>query len=707
MEQFIADLLPKIEHFRLLSYWLIFLASVLETLPFVGIILPGTVILLVAGFLVAQGSFDLGDMIWAAALGAILGDSIAYYLGRYKGRKMFSDAAKIFHTKHLEKAEHYFHGHGGKSIFWGRFISPLRPFIAFVAGIGRMDYKKFLAFNIASGFAWAAAFILLGYFFGASWQILLVWLDRIGLFSLLVIVVIAFNIYLWKTLRKNKGSIVRFFKGGSEAVINAIKQKESVQAFVRRHPRLIEFTRKRLSPTEYLGLHLTIGFAIAASFLYLFISVIEDIAFRDPLYFADSRIINLAQIFRTPFLNEVMLFITYLGKWQIIFSAILIALLILFVRRQYHRMAGLALGVLGGELFVDITKNIATRARPPILNALYVEPTYSFPSGHATVAMTFYGLIAYFLIKAVKSWKTKVAILLGAAFLVFAIGFSRIYLGVHYPSDVLAGYSLGLLWITTVITALEIAERFFLKQEVRPFRIFQSKIVFSTFTIILLLGNVGFAIDFYKSHPLPNQTAQINSAVETIANPKMIFDSLPKSTETLIGSPMEPISLVFIGDWINIKQAFERIGWHEADDITMRSVSRLAYAAIANKQYLAAPVTPSFFNAKPNDFAFESSTAVNTVRERHRIRFWKTNFLYDGKPIFVATASFDIGIKYIITHRIKADIDTERNFIAEELTKSGLVSQTEIFQLVDPTLGKNQSGDQFFTDGKSIVIKTN
>ncbi len=130
-------------------------------------------------------------------------------------------------------------------------------------------------------------------------------------------------------------------------------------------------------------------------------------------------------------------------------------------------------------------------------------------------------------------------------------------------------------------------------------------------------------------------------------------------------------------------------------------------AAIFNQPYPTAPVTPSFLNTQPNDIAFEKPTEANTVRQRHHIRFCLTNFQWDGIPVWVATASFDDGLRYFITHKIHPDIDTERDFIKNELIGTGLVIDEKQIQLVKPLLGQNQSGDQFFTDGEAYIILLN
>jgi len=115
-------------------------------------------------------------------------------------------------------------------------------------------------------------------------------------------------------------------------------------------------------------------------------------------------------------------------------------------------------------------------------------------------------------------------------------------------------------------------------------------------------------------------------------------------------------------------------------------------------------MTPSFWNASVNDFGFEKPTKTNTVRQRHHIRIWKTNLRQDNLSVYVGTASLDAGTKWLITHRINPDIDTEKLFVKESLNASGAIINFQEWQFVDPVLGKNFASDAFFTNGKLYLI---
>jgi undecaprenyl-diphosphatase len=126
------SLLPTIEHFRFLGYWIVLFILLIDSTAFVGLISPGTLLVIGIGFLSSQGFLDIGDVIWFAAVGAIIGDMISYYLGKHMGGTFFKDENKIFKAKYLETGQLFFNKHGNKAIFLDRFIGPVRPVATFI-----------------------------------------------------------------------------------------------------------------------------------------------------------------------------------------------------------------------------------------------------------------------------------------------------------------------------------------------------------------------------------------------------------------------------------------------------------------------------------------------------------------------------------------------------------------------------------------------
>lgn len=165
------------------GYAVVFVGATLEASAFLGMLVPGDTIAILAGFLAYLGILELRETVAVAAAGAVLGDSIGYELGRRRGRPWLDRHGRRFGLGHarLARIDRLFDRHGGKTVFLARFIGVVRSVAPFVAGASRMPYGRFLCFNVAGGIAWAVGFVLLGYLLGASWWIAERWVGRMGL----------------------------------------------------------------------------------------------------------------------------------------------------------------------------------------------------------------------------------------------------------------------------------------------------------------------------------------------------------------------------------------------------------------------------------------------------------------------------------------------------------------------------------------------
>lgn len=179
----------------------------LENSAFIGLIMPGDVTLLVAGLLASQGRLSLMWLIVLGSIGAILGDSTGYAVGRFGGVNFLRRYGRFFffRERYLEKAQRYFDVHGGKTILIGRFVAVVKSLGPVAAGIGRMPYKTFLAYNVAGSILSVSLYLVLGYFFGASWQKISTWLGRGAAiaFGVLVLAVVV----IWTVRRRRKAKL--------------------------------------------------------------------------------------------------------------------------------------------------------------------------------------------------------------------------------------------------------------------------------------------------------------------------------------------------------------------------------------------------------------------------------------------------------------------------------------------------------------------
>ena len=135
----------------------------------IGFFLPGDTLLFTAGFFASQGEISIAWLILAIITAAILGDNVGYTIGQKTGSKIFKkEDGILFRQEYIEKAEIFYEKHGGKTITIARFVPIVRTFAPVVAGVGNMDRKKFMLYNIAGAVLWGTSVTLLGYFLGSK-----------------------------------------------------------------------------------------------------------------------------------------------------------------------------------------------------------------------------------------------------------------------------------------------------------------------------------------------------------------------------------------------------------------------------------------------------------------------------------------------------------------------------------------------------------
>ncbi|MHB1769545.1 MAG: LssY C-terminal domain-containing protein [Minisyncoccota bacterium] len=696
---FINHILPALSHLGIWGYWLVLLVSFAESVVLVGEVIPGSTLLIFIGFLSAQGVLDIGDLIWFAAIGAVLGDSLSYYLGT-KGTNFFRNENKFLKTTHLERGQRFFKKHGDKSIFLGRFIGFLRPIVPFIAGLSEMSPKRFLFWNIVSAFSWAASHLLLGYFFGSAFTVIETWGTRvsygIGLLILFLLALYGIKVFVIRHGHR----IGTFVRSVYASIRAAIISNPDVQNLVRRHPRIFVFLGQRLDRASFTGLSLTL---ITLGFLYVFfafLGVVFAVTTAGSVAAADIRVENLLEYFRSPAVTKIFLWITVLGIWQTVVFIALIASAIfwLWQRKNYILYLWLALGVDG--LFSFLAKIAVHRPRPE--NAVYLEHSYSFPSGHAMVSVVLYGFLAYTLLR-FQGWRRKVNVFFSCLVVILAIGFSRLYLGVHYLSDVWAGYLLGLLVLTVTITMYEWRRSKKGESAGTP-RSASRWVRIATF-VLLASGVLGYAIIADQYRPQIITQAHVPTVYISGDSAAYFKDySIPTYSETLFGAPQEPLGFIFLAKNDSVlTQDFEKASWVPADEVGITSLSRAAWAAITNGEYLHAPMTPTFWNADVNDFGFEQQIVAHPPKGRHAVRIWKTNLNQNGFTVYVGTASLDQD-KWFLMHDRNPHIDSEREFVKNSLVSAGVVTSVQKVQFVNPTTGAQLVHGPFFTDGKLYIL---
>ena len=436
------------------GYAAVFVLVALESL---GIPLPGEAALLTAAALAASGHLSLIGVIAGAAAGAVAGDAGGYWIGRAGGLPLVRRYGRFWHLDEskLTRARRFFDRHGGKTVFFGRFVSLLRMWAAVLAGVTEMPYPRFAAYNVAGGVCWAALFGTLGYVFGQSLPRLETAVGRAGAMLSLLAATAVGLIFLGRWVVGRHAEILAWFAGQGKRV----GATAPVSWFRTRHPEAWSFLARRFSRTEYLGLHLTLGLLLSLGALWLFGGISEDVMHHDPLTAFDLRLDNLLHRHATPGGIALAEAVSRLGSPAVVGGLALVVCVLLLVRRERVLLFGWIAAIAGGGLLDQALKLTFRRPRPVWEAPIIIAQGWSFPSGHAMGSLVAYGMLAYLLMLHLRSPRARVAVLAGTVLLVLAIGFTRLYLGVHYFSDVVAGYAAATVWLAVCISGLEVLRR--------------------------------------------------------------------------------------------------------------------------------------------------------------------------------------------------------------------------------------------------------
>ncbi|MFL6673047.1 MAG: phosphatase PAP2 family protein [Massilia sp.] len=224
-------------------------------------------------------------------------------------------------------------------------------------------------------------------------------------------------------------------------------------------PRLHRFAAARFSPEGEFGLHLTIGLALMLAAGWVFGEIAEDVVRGAPITVLDVALAHWFHAHARAGLTQLMLVVTYCHSVPGMLALTLLLGWWLRRRGESYWLLALVATVPGGMVLNVLLKLFYRRARPHFDDPLLTLPTYSFPSGHTVAAALFYGLAACYLVGQARRWPARIAVPFAAWLLVALVAVSRMYLGVHYLSDVLAAAAEGCAWLAVCITGISTLRR--------------------------------------------------------------------------------------------------------------------------------------------------------------------------------------------------------------------------------------------------------
>lgn len=411
----------------------IFLIAFGDALVIVGVAIPAVPLLFAVGTLVGLGHVDGAYALACATLGAFAGDGISYWVGHRYGPQLRQRWPFYKHPQWLERGETTFKRHGMKSIVMARYIGAIRPFVPAIAGMLKMKLRQYVPASALAALVWSATFLAPGWVFGTSLELVAAVAGRLAVVLAVVLVLVAaiwaLVFYSWRWLGAHTTGMIERALGWSH-----------------RHPVLGKYSEALIDPNrpESASL-LLLGVVLLAAgwgFFHILISVGGGSAPSQ----LDLTVHHLMFGLRNPLGDTAMAFLATLGDAVVLTPAVLGVFAWLLWRRRHiaawHWLAAPAFALV----LTWFLGYLLDMPKPPASTAVL---GFSFPSASVTMATVVYGFFAVLIARELpgrrRAWPYVVA---GVA--VTLLGFSRLYLGAHWLSDVLAGILLGLLWIAAL-----------------------------------------------------------------------------------------------------------------------------------------------------------------------------------------------------------------------------------------------------------------
>lgn len=373
-----------------------------------GVPVPGETVLLAAAFGAAHGALSLPWVIAVAAVASILGDNLGFAIGRRLGRGWVErHGHRLWLTPaRLARVDEFFGRYGAWAVALARFVTGVRVVAAFAAGTSRMRWRVFLLFNVVGAVAWATLVSLAGFLVGRGYAGVAAWLGRSGV--VLALVVPALLLAAWLLHRWSRGR--GLFRDGL---------------------RFLRWVRG-------IAAHWFVVVGVSAAGVLAFAAVAEDVAEHETSTF-DTAVRVWALAHRAAPLDPVFAALTLAGSPLVVGALALLGAAALWRARSARVAAAAAATPMMALALIWLFKLLFHRARPE--GALrFLHLGYSFPSGHAAGTMAVGLTLSYVLTRErlVPAWGAAVAVVFS-----LLVGWGRLYLDVHWATDVIGGWAIG------------------------------------------------------------------------------------------------------------------------------------------------------------------------------------------------------------------------------------------------------------------------
>ena len=614
MTAWIASLVHTIIGLAGSNPWLVaaivFAAAFSEAIVVVGALVPGTALILALAAAAGAGGHPVWPIVTAAALGAVASDGVSFWFGHRYRSHIAERWPFTRHPELLARGDAFFERHGGKSVLLARFLPGVRAVVPVSAGMSGMSVDRFYAANVSSAVIWAASHVLPSAFLGVALGVLGAASGR----ALVAVTALLLTVYV----------AVRLVRFVWPRLVMALERLREV---------LFETARRRGDPLSRAAaamldpdrpdarvsalLVLSLGASVTG-----FVALVDAVVARGEIARADHAIGNFALSLRNDWADAVFQTISAFGDVAVIMPVIA-AILVWLLWKGERRLAATFAGVVAvTAIFVPTLKATVGITRPfPMYSG---AEAFSFPSGHATWSALVYGFVGWLASRDRTAGRAQVPLAVAGA-LITSIALARVYLGAHWPSDVLTGLSFG--FGAVLVVAIQFFRGTFTAVDPSRFGIVLA-------AVAIVAGGINATLTW--------STAEVRYAREPTVRTVSVEDwlasdwrTLPARRIDLGGDSEEPFTVQWAGPPAALAVALEHGGWHEPQAWSLPAV---AAALRPSTPVAAVPMTPELSDGRVAALALVKDDGADG---RLVARFWPTGLRVGTEatsvPVFQGT----------------------------------------------------------------------
>lgn len=626
-----------------------FLITFFESLAIVGLFIPGSVTLSAIGGLVGSGVVPAAPIFAWAIFGAILGDGLSFWIG-YRYHKVIRNAWPIRRfPKLLTKGERFFEKHGGKGLFLGRFVGPMRPVMPLIAGMLRVSPRKFLMVEMLSGLLWAPVYMLPGIIVGAAAAH---FAPHQALRYIGILLAVLFIIWLLFWLSQ---LIVRLCVNHWNALFDSLWQKTRISA-----PKIYAFLYEHEHPNSSRPLSvLTFALLFGLIFFLFVICIMSHSTWLINLNMATSAFFQ--SLHTQPLANAAIFISAIFGKYSVILMTSACLALYLFIRKDVHALFYLIVTIAMAVGCTLLFKHLVHFTRPSLV--LNPPVTFSFPSGHTLMGFLFYGYLAFLMAhNNSNSWRKIIYRL--TALLVSLIAISRLYLNVHWLSDIVGSILLATCILSFIVLFYRCRERCNRYQNI-------------WLLTLVIIGQAIFGTAYYYKHVnnLRHDTLlkQTRHYVDNVHWWQSKISLLPVYKNNRLGQPSQLLNVQWLSNVATIKASLQQHGWEIAHPL---SVKALKSQLMGKDVTIVSPLPEVYQHQKPVLVMVKKTTVKGAYLILH---LWKANLAASKDHLYIGSVSYHLPLQHLLWHERS---DCSRVFASAIEVFSGTVKKWDVQKIL-------------------------